>query len=189
VYAQGGCITRIATAGPAITSRESPTQPQVLVVHATSPPRSFVSGLGAVSSANTLNSVARPGDYDTITFSGFGSWGKDASDALPRFVSVNVSLAAGAPYVGLLVYQNPNALSNLVLFGGNNKTRRRYPAVIRDEGSTDPPCTPPYVGSSDKASRRWRLEVSRARLTQPLREAPPTAEPQRYRPLPALPAH
>jgi hypothetical protein len=189
VYAQGGCITRIATAGAAITSRESPTQPQILVVHATSPPRSFVSSLGAVSASNTLNSVARPGDYDIITFSGFGSGHR--MRPMPCHAS-GVSMfhsQRAHPMSGFWSIRTPDALSNVVLSGGNNKTRRRYPAVIRDEGSTDPPCTPPDVGSSDKASRRWRLEVSRARLTQPLREAPPTAEPQRYRPLPALPAH
>lgn len=81
--------------------------------------------LGAVSCSNTPNSAAKPGDYDTINFSGFGTWSKDAPDALPRFASVNVSLAPGAPYVGVLVYQNPDAKSNVVLSGANTK-----PAVV-----------------------------------------------------------
>ncbi len=76
--------------------------------------------LAAVTCSNTLNSTAKPGDYDTVSFSGFGSWSKDAADALPRFSTVNVSLATGIPYVGILVYQNPDAQSNVVLSGANN---------------------------------------------------------------------
>ena len=76
--------------------------------------------LAAVSCSNTLNSTAKPGDYDTINISGFGPWSKDASDALPRFGTVNISLAPGAPYTGILVYQNPDAQSNVVLSGANN---------------------------------------------------------------------
>lgn len=81
--------------------------------------------LAAINCSNSLNSTARPGDYDTLSFSGFGTWSKDAADALPRFSTVSISLAQGAPYTGILVYQNPDAQSNVVLSGANNP-----PAVV-----------------------------------------------------------
>ncbi|MEQ1884893.1 MAG: hypothetical protein ABL967_07510 [Bryobacteraceae bacterium] len=77
--------------------------------------------LAAVSCTNSANSSAPAGDYDTINFSGFGPWSKDASDALPRFATVSISLAPGAPYTGILVYQNPDPELNVVLSGANNK--------------------------------------------------------------------
>jgi hypothetical protein len=81
--------------------------------------------LAAVSCTNSLGGAARAGDYDTISFSGFGIWSKDAADALPRFATVSLSLAQNAPYTGILVYQNPDAAQNVVLSGANNP-----PAVV-----------------------------------------------------------
>ena len=53
--------------------------------------------------AGALNSsVPTSGDGDTIAFSGYGTWSKDASPAL-HVVSVQVSTAPAAPYVSILV--------------------------------------------------------------------------------------
>jgi hypothetical protein len=79
--------------------------------------------LGYVSCSNSRLSTAKPGDYDTINFSGFGTWSKDKSDALPRLATVNISLAPGAPYFGILVYQNPDANQTLVVSTANNKPK------------------------------------------------------------------
>ncbi|MCU1329400.1 MAG: hypothetical protein JWN34_4770 [Bryobacterales bacterium] len=77
--------------------------------------------LAYVSCSNSRLSTAKPGDYDTISINGFGTWSKDASDALPRLATVNISLAPGAPYFGILVYQNPDANQTLVVSTANNK--------------------------------------------------------------------
>lgn len=77
--------------------------------------------LAAVNCSNSLLSTARPGDYDTISISGFGTWSKDKADALPRLATANISLAPGAPYFGILVYQNPDADQTLVVSTANNK--------------------------------------------------------------------
>ena len=77
--------------------------------------------LASVSCINSRNSTAAPGDFDTITFTGFGAWSKDASDAAPRFASVQISTSLDCPYAGVLVYQNPDAETNVVLSSANTK--------------------------------------------------------------------
>ncbi|MEX2260645.1 MAG: hypothetical protein WD696_01775 [Bryobacteraceae bacterium] len=77
--------------------------------------------LAAVNCINSRNSRLPPGDYDTVTFSGFGTWSKDDPDATPRLATVQISTAADAPYVGILVYQNPDAQSNVILSSANTK--------------------------------------------------------------------
>ena len=83
---------------------------------------SFVSSPGDnITCTNSRNSAAGTGDYDTISFTGFGTWSKDAAFSLPRFASVSLSLAADAPYTGILVFQNPDATTNVIMSSGNNK--------------------------------------------------------------------
>src|SRR5262249_23980931 len=77
--------------------------------------------LAAGKCINSRTSTLGPGDYDTVSFSGFGTWSKDAADASPRFVSGQVSLASQAPYVGILVFQNPDSDDNVVLSSANTK--------------------------------------------------------------------
>ena len=59
-------------------------------------------GLLWVGCLNSRTSAAAPGDYDTITFSGYGTWSKDAS-AAPHVASVQVSTSARFPYVSILI--------------------------------------------------------------------------------------
>ena len=56
--------------------------------------------LSWVRATNSRGSEARDGEADTITFGGFGTWSKD--DDLHQ-VSVQISTAAAAPYVGIHV--------------------------------------------------------------------------------------
>jgi hypothetical protein len=42
------------------------------------------------------------GEYDTVTFSGFGNWSLDKKERL-HIASVQVSTAAGRPYVSILI--------------------------------------------------------------------------------------
>ncbi|NDJ10756.1 MAG: hypothetical protein EBY17_06130 [Acidobacteriia bacterium] len=58
--------------------------------------------LVAVSCINSLTSKLGAGNYDTINFTGFGSWSKDADDGL-HVVTVQVSTAADAPYISISV--------------------------------------------------------------------------------------
>jgi hypothetical protein len=58
--------------------------------------------LAAVSCLNSLTAVQRPGNYDTVTFSGYGSWSKDLEDGL-HLATVQVSTAPNAPYVSILI--------------------------------------------------------------------------------------
>jgi hypothetical protein len=58
---------------------------------------------------------------DTVTFSAFGTWSKDAIGADPRFATVQISTSPDAPYVGILVYQNPDATKNVILSSANTK--------------------------------------------------------------------
>ena len=59
-------------------------------------------GLLWVGCLNSRTSSAAPGDYDTITFSGYGTWSKDPSGA-PHVASVQVSTSARFPYVSILI--------------------------------------------------------------------------------------
>ena len=58
---------------------------------------------------------------DTVTFSAFGTWSKDDPADLPRFASVQISTAATEPYVGILVYKNPDSTDNVILSSANTK--------------------------------------------------------------------
>ena len=77
--------------------------------------------LASATCTNSRNSAAGTGDYDTISFTGFGTWSKDAAFSLPRFASVSLSLAADAPYTGILIFQSPDANTNVIMSSGNNK--------------------------------------------------------------------
>ena len=57
----------------------------------------------------------------TLVFSGFGVWSQDAPGADPRFAVVQVSQAAAEPYVGILVFQNPDQLGDVTLSSANTK--------------------------------------------------------------------
>ena len=56
--------------------------------------------LVSVSCINSLTSKLGPGNYDTLIFTGFGNWNKD--DAL-HVATVQVSTAADAPYVSIII--------------------------------------------------------------------------------------
>lgn len=58
---------------------------------------------------------------DTLTLSAFGTWNEDSSGADPRFVTVQISTAANAPYVGIIVYQNPAGDGNVIISSANTK--------------------------------------------------------------------
>jgi hypothetical protein len=80
-----------------------------------------MSKLASVSCINSRTSRLGPGDYDTIQVTGFGHWNKDASDAKPRFLSAHICLNPDSPYVGILVFQDPDASTNVVLSSANTK--------------------------------------------------------------------
>ena len=56
--------------------------------------------LGAVSCINSRTSKAAPGDYDTLTFTAFGTWSQDSN---PHIATVQVSLSPDFPYVHILI--------------------------------------------------------------------------------------
>ncbi|MEM7587675.1 MAG: hypothetical protein AAF560_30085, partial [Acidobacteriota bacterium] len=56
--------------------------------------------LSWVSATNSRRSQAKPGEADTITFGGFGTWSKDSE---VHQVSVQISTARQEPYVGIQV--------------------------------------------------------------------------------------
>lgn len=80
--------------------------------------------LAAVSCIRSRESSLPPGLYDTVSFSGFGNWSADTADAPPRFATVQVSTAASTPYVGILVFQNPDAQGNVVLSSADTRPVR-----------------------------------------------------------------
>lgn len=51
---------------------------------------------------NSRTSTAAAGDYDTIVFSGFGTWSEDRTNE-PHVVTVHISTSPTHPYVGILV--------------------------------------------------------------------------------------
>ncbi|OFW35927.1 MAG: hypothetical protein A3J28_10430 [Acidobacteria bacterium RIFCSPLOWO2_12_FULL_60_22] len=75
--------------------------------------------LAAVHCVNSRTSTLPPGDYDTVTFSGFGTWSKDKPDSAPRFVTGQISTSPQLPYVGILVFQNPDKDDNPILSSAN----------------------------------------------------------------------
>jgi hypothetical protein len=83
--------------------------------------------LAAVKCFNSRTSTLPPGDYDTVTFSGFGTWSKDEPDSKPRFAVVHVSTSRDFPYVSILVFQDPDPddRDNPVVSGANTKPAER----------------------------------------------------------------
>lgn len=77
--------------------------------------------LANVTCTNSRGSAAAPGDYDTVTMSGFGTWSKDAAGAAPRFGTFQVSTSPAYPYVSIFVFQNPDENGNVVLSSANTK--------------------------------------------------------------------
>lgn len=56
--------------------------------------------LASVSCTNSRDSQAAGGEYDTLTFTGFGSWSKDAE---PHLATVQISRSATQPYVSIII--------------------------------------------------------------------------------------
>ena len=61
--------------------------------------------LASVNCTNSRVTTAAAGNYDQVAVTGFGKWSKDASDALPRFLSASVSVDPANPYAQILVFQ------------------------------------------------------------------------------------
>jgi hypothetical protein len=56
--------------------------------------------LSAVACINSLTSTATPGNYDSIQFTGYGTWSADSN---PHLAQVNVSTNPNAPYISILI--------------------------------------------------------------------------------------
>jgi hypothetical protein len=54
--------------------------------------------LGSVTCLNSLTSKLPRGSYDTVIFTGFGTWSKDDG---PHLANVSISVAPDAPFVGI----------------------------------------------------------------------------------------
>ena len=59
--------------------------------------------LVSVMCLNSLTSTQPRGNYDTVTFTGFGSWSKDKDIAGLHVATVQISTAPSAPYVSILI--------------------------------------------------------------------------------------
>jgi len=59
-----------------------------------------MTNLASVSCTNSLTSTLPPGQYDTLAFSGYGTW---SNDKAPHLATVTLSTAANAPYVGIQI--------------------------------------------------------------------------------------
>ena len=59
-----------------------------------------MNNLSSVACLNSLTSTQPPGSYDTVTFSGYGSWSKDSDLHL---ATVQVSTAPDAPYISIQI--------------------------------------------------------------------------------------
>jgi len=81
--------------------------------------------LASVRCFNSRTSALPPGDYDTVVFTGFGTWSKDEPDSSPRFTSVQISTSPQFPYVGILVFQDPDADDNVIQSSANTKPATR----------------------------------------------------------------
>ena len=55
-----------------------------------------------VDFSNSINARSGRGDYDTVTFTGFGIWSKDGVDSI-QLASVQISTSADRPYVGIQI--------------------------------------------------------------------------------------
>jgi hypothetical protein len=61
-----------------------------------------MSSLARVGFLNSKTSCRKAGDYDTVTFSGFGSWSADPAQGL-HVAAVQVSTSERFPYVSILI--------------------------------------------------------------------------------------
>jgi len=59
-----------------------------------------MTNLSSVSCINSLTSTKTVGNYDTIQFSGYGTWSRDAN---PHIATVHVSTAVTSPYVSIMI--------------------------------------------------------------------------------------
>lgn len=66
--------------------------------------------LASVFFGNARTTRARAGEYDTVTFAGFGTWSKNGVDSRQP-VAVQISTASGAAYVGIQI--GGGAVSNV----------------------------------------------------------------------------
>lgn len=57
----------------------------------------------------------------TLALSGFGVWSKDEPGADPRFATVQIGTDPAEPYVGILVYKNPDQSGDVILSSANTK--------------------------------------------------------------------
>jgi hypothetical protein len=82
--------------------------------------------MSKLASANCLASRGTklpPGQFDSVAFTGFGTWSKDPADSDPRFAAVFINTNPDTPYIGVLVFQNPDPNNNnlVVLSSANTK--------------------------------------------------------------------
>jgi hypothetical protein len=82
--------------------------------------------MNRLASANCVSSRGTKlpaGQSDSVAFTGFGSWSKDPADSDPRFVAVFINTNPDTPYIGILVFQNPDPNNNniVVLSSANTK--------------------------------------------------------------------
>ncbi len=61
-----------------------------------------MTSLANVHCTNSRSSQLSPGDYDTVTFSGFGSWSKDKDNGL-HLATVQISTSKDFPYVSVMI--------------------------------------------------------------------------------------
>ena len=61
--------------------------------------------LVSATCTNTHASTAAPGDYDTVNFTGFGTWSADPALSLYRFVTVSASADPANPYAAIIVFR------------------------------------------------------------------------------------
>ena len=61
-----------------------------------------MTSLASVHCTNSLTSAASPGDYDTISFTGFGSWNRDKDEVL-HAATVQICTSKEFPYVSILI--------------------------------------------------------------------------------------
>jgi hypothetical protein len=67
-----------------------------------------MTNLASATCFNSLTSTQRPGNYDTVVFTGYGKWSKDSN---PHIANVQVSTASDAPYVAISI--DGGTLSNV----------------------------------------------------------------------------
>ena len=59
-------------------------------------------GLTWVGFINSRTAASSPGDYDTLTFAGIGTWSKDPGDE-SHIATVQVSTSGRFPYVTIMI--------------------------------------------------------------------------------------